>query len=128
MRYLLSLTLLPVLSCVLHAQDLDAQLPQPSKQIPFQSEVPIRFVNRAQNADQWDKLPSFWTNAREKAVDPDTGLPVERKTVVIKVPLGLTQNPPIPVENPITLAKWALGKRLYFDTVMSSDGTVSCSS
>jgi len=32
------------------------------------------------------------------------------------------------VENPMTVAKWELGKKLYFDPILSSDGTVSCAS
>jgi hypothetical protein len=32
-----------------------------------------------------------------------------RKAVKIKVPLGLTVNPPVPAENPMTVAKWSLG-------------------
>lgn len=48
--------------------------------------------------------------------------------VKIKVPLGLTQNPPIPVENSMTVAKWNLGKKIYFDTIISSNNTVSCAS
>ena len=44
----------------------------------------------------------------------------------MKVPLGLTQAPPVPAENPMTVAKWVLGKKLYFDTILSTDGTVAC--
>jgi len=42
-----------------------------------------------------------------------------------KVPLGL---PPVPIpdDNPMTVAKVELGKLLYFDKRVSSDGTVSC--
>ena len=42
-----------------------------------------------------------------------------------KVPLGL---PPVPVpdDNPMTPEKVALGKKLYFDTRLSKDGTISC--
>jgi cytochrome c peroxidase len=44
-----------------------------------------------------------------------------------KVNLGL---PPVPVpsENPLTPAKIALGKRLFFDASLSADGTISCAS
>src|SRR5262249_30895373 len=51
---------------------------------------------------------------------------ITRKAVQIKVPLGLSSNPPVPVENPMTVAKWKLGKRLFYDHIISSDGTVSC--
>ena len=35
---------------------------------------------------------------------------------------------PIPNDNPQTDAKIRLGKQLYFDTRLSSDGTISCAS
>ncbi len=43
-----------------------------------------------------------------------------------KVPLGLKFAPDVPTDNPITDAKVALGKLLYFDKRLSRDGTVSC--
>lgn len=43
-----------------------------------------------------------------------------------KVPLGLKFAPDVPSDNPITDAKVALGKLLYFDKRISGDGTVSC--
>jgi len=106
--------------------ELDIQLPRESLKTPFKDEQPISFMTRSQNAAEWDKLPKFWNETTEKAVDPKTGQPVERKAVKIKVPLGLTQVPQVPVENPMTVAKWELGKKLYFDGVLSSDGKVSC--
>jgi cytochrome c peroxidase len=108
--------------------DYEWQVPRERWKMPFKEEQPIYFVNRDQAAAEWDKLPRFWNETTEKAVDPRTGLPVTRKAVKIKVPLGLTTNPPIPPENPLTVAKWALGKQLYFSSLLSSDGMVSCSS
>lgn len=35
---------------------------------------------------------------------------------------------PVPASNPVTLEKIALGKKLFFDTRLSSDGKISCSS
>jgi len=107
---------------------LEYQLPSEQGRLPFAQDVPIVFVNRSQNQAEWDKLTQFWNETTEKAVDPKTGQQVQRKVVKIKVPLGLTQNPPVPVENPLTVAKWALGKRLYFDKILSSDNTVACAS
>lgn len=43
-----------------------------------------------------------------------------------KLPLGLKSAPEIPADNPITDAKVALGKLLYFDMRISGDGTISC--
>jgi len=42
-----------------------------------------------------------------------------------KVPLGL-KAPDVPADDPVTDAKVALGKLLYFDKRVSGDGTVSC--
>ena len=107
-------------------ESLDWQVPDGRVIIPFQDDRPILFVNRSQNPKEWDRLAAFWNDTSEKTIDPRTGQNVGRKAVKIKVPLGLTRNPPVPPENPITVAKWALGKQLYFDPILSSDGTVSC--
>jgi cytochrome c peroxidase len=47
------------------------------------------------------------------------------KTVTIKAPLGLPAVP-IPADNPPTAETIALGRRLYYDPILSSDKTVSC--
>ena len=44
----------------------------------------------------------------------------------LNIPLGLTE-PSIPENNPMTVEKIALGKKLYFDKRLSSDDTVACS-
>jgi cytochrome c peroxidase len=56
--------------------------------------------------------------------------PVETdEPLVVEVPAGL---PPlmtginVPASNPMTRAKWELGRQLYFDPRVSKDGTVSC--
>lgn len=41
---------------------------------------------------------------------------------------GLLPQVPIPIDNPMTDAKIHLGKQLYFDGRLSSDGTISCAS
>jgi cytochrome c peroxidase len=58
--------------------------------------------------------------------DQKTVLPIGR-AVRIKAPLGL---PPVPIppDNPPTAETIALGRRLYYDPILSSDGTVSCAS
>ncbi len=112
----------------LSAADYEWQVPRQHWKTPFKDEQPIYFVNRSQAAEEWDKLPRFWNETIEKAVDPQTGETVTRKAVKIKVPLGLTSNPPVPAENPMTVAKWRLGKQLYFSGLLSSDGTISCAS
>jgi cytochrome c peroxidase len=109
------------------ATGLEWDMPNAALMTPFKGLQPMYFVNRAQNAAEWDRLPAFWNPFEEKAVDPKTGKAVTRRAVKIKVPLGLTSNPPVPAGNPMTIAKWKLGKRLYFDPVLSSDLSVSCS-
>jgi cytochrome c peroxidase len=49
------------------------------------------------------------------------------KPVQIKSPLGLPPVP-IPADNPPTEETIALGRRLYYDPTLSSDGTISCAS
>lgn len=49
------------------------------------------------------------------------------KVVEIKAPLGL---PPVPIpeNNPPTAETIALGRRLYYDQVLSADGSIACAS
>ncbi len=44
------------------------------------------------------------------------------------IPLGLDLYLPVPEENPLTPAKTALGRRLFFDPILSRDYTLSCGS
>jgi cytochrome c peroxidase len=49
--------------------------------------------------------------------------------MTVEVPTGLqplTPNAVVPTANPLTTAKFELGKQLYFDPRISLDGTVSC--
>ena len=43
-----------------------------------------------------------------------------------KPPLGLDLYMPIPEENPLTVEKIEVGRRLFFDRRLSRDGSVSC--
>lgn len=106
-------------------EGLDWQIPNPQLRLPFAKETPIYFVGTQQPAE-WNKLPTFWNPSLETVVDPSTGTRVTRAIVKIKLPLGLSQAPKVPLENPLTVQRWELGRRLYFDTALSSDGTVSC--
>lgn len=98
-----------------------------SVKLSFKDDTPIVFVSRSSNPTQWEELRSFWNEGTETVPDPRTGQLITRKVIRIKVPLGLTA-PPVPQENPMTLAKWILGKKLYFEKALSSDNTVSCAS
>ena len=65
-------------------------------------------------------------NDDEAPVLPPDELP--RKLSVKKVPLGFAKTPASPPNNPTTIEKAQLGRRLFFDPVLSTDGTVSCAS
>jgi cytochrome c peroxidase len=45
-----------------------------------------------------------------------------------EIPLGLDLYMPIPEDNPLTAEKVALGRRLFFDSILSRDYTLACSS
>lgn len=107
-------------------QNHEWEIPNHAWMKPLGEQVPVVFVNRSQQAAEWDKLAEFWNPGTQVIADPVTGKQTQGKVVRIKVPLGLTQNPPSPAENPITVAKWNLGKKIYFDPILSSDNTVSC--
>ncbi|MDB5308786.1 MAG: ccp 4 [Gemmataceae bacterium] len=104
----------------------DYLLPNEALMVPFKDQVPVVFVTR--NQPEWVTLKGYWNEAAEETVNPATGEKVRRRAIKIKVPLGLTTAPPVPLENPMILAKWALGKKLYYDPVLSTNGEVACAS
>lgn len=107
-------------------KNLDWQLPSLKKKVAFEKEIPIVYVNS--RSPEWAKLPAFWNPATDKAVHPVTGELVERTIVKLKMPLGLSIPPAVPLENQLTVQKWELGRKLYFDPILSSDNNVSCAS
>lgn len=109
-------------------ESLDWQLPNEDLMTPFEDQIPIQFVTRTSDIQTWLGLKDFWTEATETAINPKTGKEVTRKVIKLKVPLGLNQAPTIPSGNEMTLDRWVLGKKLYFDGILSSDSTVSCAS
>src|SRR5436309_1738238 len=44
------------------------------------------------------------------------------------IPLGLDPKRPVPQDNPLTEAKVRLGRKLFFDPILSGDGRVACAS
>src|SRR5262249_52974405 len=44
----------------------------------------------------------------------------------LAIPAGLDAYMPVPESNPLTAAKVALGRKLFFDTRLSADGKISC--
>src|SRR6266852_1880447 len=69
-----------------------------------------------------------WPGA-DRLVSP--GLPKDTLPSTLSlqdIPLGLDSNRPVPKDNPLTEAKVRLGRRLFFDPILSADGAVSCAS
>ena len=62
----------------------------------------------------------------DKPVLPKDTLPAEMP--IDRVPVGFEKLPKSPENNPTTPEKVALGRRLFFDSILSNDGTVSCAS
>lgn len=56
----------------------------------------------------------------------DMGQP-EPMEQILYVPKGFPE-PDFPVDNQFTIERWQLGKRLFFDPILSSDQTISCAS
>jgi cytochrome c peroxidase len=95
---------------------------------PPPGDVLIEFVHAEKSPEEWQKLPGYW-NAPPLA-DPGRaasliGLPplaagplasAGTSVIKIKVPLGLADpTEEIPQDNTLTLGKWQLGRRLFFD-------------
>ncbi len=56
-------------------------------------------------------------------------LPTQRSEPYLSaIPPGLSVLMPVPPDNPLTAEKVELGRRLFFDTRLSRDGTVACAS
>jgi cytochrome c peroxidase len=106
----------------------DAALPNDALMEPFKDAVPVTFVTRPGNPALWAKLAAFWSETTEDSTDPVTGAKLTRRAIAVKVPLGLSTAPVSPAENPLTLSKWNLGKKLYYDKLLSTNGTVACAS
>jgi cytochrome c peroxidase len=62
----------------------------------------------------------------EPAAFPKDTLPAHLP--INDIPPGLDASRPVPKDNPLTEAKTQLGRRLFFDPILSADGTVSCAS
>jgi len=60
-----------------------------------------------------------------RAVPRDTLPSVLDRT---RIPAGLAEIRPVPTDNPLTAARVALGRRLFFDPILSADRSVACAS
>jgi cytochrome c peroxidase len=74
-------------------------------------------------AVHWSVAPS----AVSAADQPAAAVKPIGKPLMIRPPLGLPAVP-IPADNPPTAETVALGRRLYYDPVLSADNTISCAS
>ena len=62
----------------------------------------------------------------DETVLPQDNLPAT--DLKAPLPKGLSENPRVPADNLLTEQKVALGRKLFFDPVLSEDGTRSCAS
>jgi cytochrome c peroxidase len=88
-------------------------------------QTPIVFVSQKSPAE-WNKLTRFWNPTVVDFENPITGQKGTRWIVKVKLPLGITEPPPVPLENMMTAERWDLGRKLYFDPILSADQKVSC--
>src|SRR5215470_16075735 len=73
-------------------------------------------------------LVALGASALAADAPPDLpGDPLPAKLALDEVPLGLEPRP-IPKENPLTEQRVGLGRRLFFDPILSADNTVACAS
>jgi cytochrome c peroxidase len=108
---------------------------------PPKPDVLIDFVHAEVNPEEWAKLPAFWNAPALAKPGPAAaviGMPPLTAGVVagggstsviqIKVPLGLPDpREYVPAGNPLSLAKWELGKQLFFDdTWLEAKPGTSC--
>jgi cytochrome c peroxidase len=66
-----------------------------------------------------------WCTTLVLAAIPQNGQPAPASDYVWDLPAGFPM-PKVPDDNPMSVAKVALGRRLFFERRLSSDGTVSC--
>ncbi len=103
---------------------------------PPGAEAHIEFVHAETSPEEWARLPQFW-NTRADQAAALLGMPSltgalaaaqPASSVRIKVPLGLDDPRPfVPASNPLTVDKWKLGRRLFFDdTWLEARAGVSC--
>lgn len=103
--------------------DVPAEKVTPSSGIDPRAQVDVvrEEVKGGESSEGPTPFDYLWQPAK-LAVETDEPMEVE-------VPGGLPPLTPgayVPLANPITRAKWELGRQLYFDPRVSLDGTVSC--
>src|SRR5437016_245491 len=68
------------------------------------------------------------TPGAEPTVPPLPRDTLPAKLALDAIPLGLGRGAALPDDNPLTEAKVQLGRKLFFDPILSADGTLSCAS
>lgn len=71
-------------------------------------------------------IVTAWAFNDDVPVIPKDELP--KKIDTEKIPIGFGKLPVAPADNPTTVEKAQLGRRLFFDPILSINGTVSCAS
>jgi cytochrome c peroxidase len=125
------------------AQPLDPEIQWIDILNPSKPDVLIDFVHAEKEPEEWAKLPAFWNApalAKAGQAAAVVGMPPLTAGVVagggsasvikIKVPLGLPDpREYVPASNPISLSKWELGRRLFFDdSWLEAKSGTSCAS
>lgn len=73
-------------------------------------------------------IVAFACNRSMDGADTDlSGIPYSPETYVIMKPANFPEVP-VPADNPMTVAGVQLGRRLFYDPILSADSTMSCSS
>jgi len=61
------------------------------------------------------------------ACQKEKELPISQEEKILIIPEGFPE-PVFPLDNEFTNARWELGKKLFYDPVLSRDSTISCAS
>ena len=75
--------------------------------------------------------PAFLAALSWQVATPQTQVPRDQLPATLsidRIPLGLDPNRPIPKDNPLTEARVQLGRKLFFDPLLSRTGTLACAS
>jgi cytochrome c peroxidase len=104
--------------------------------------VPIQIVHADTDREQWQRLKNRVWNppplmrpagvvallSLEPWASTAVASSMADMPVLLRIPLGLPDpKPNIPAANPLTLSKWELGRRLFFDpSWLTAEGKTSC--
>jgi cytochrome c peroxidase len=118
----------PDKSKIASAEPLDPEIQWIDIPNPPGPDVLIDFVHAEKEPEEWAKLPAFWNApalTKPGQAAAVVGMPPvaagavtggSASVIKIKVPLGLPDpREYVPAGNPLSLTKWELGKRLFFD-------------